>query len=109
MHSDYHRRTLIMSFQSPFGIPPVVRGQVDYLCLFRNSLISARKKIYDQWLTPYFSSFEVFCQYMDMYTNGGIGGLIIHLSSESTVLNDCVFSYVWEDHPPIYTSEEDDM
>ena len=64
------RHTNIMfmaTMQSPLGIPPNLRGNIDYTFILRNNLENERKKIYANYASV-FKTFDIFCQVMDQMT-----------------------------------------
>ena len=81
----------ILALQYVMGIPPVLRGQVDYVFILRENQVSARRKIYEQF-AGIFPSFELFCQIMDQCTEN-YECLVIHNGSKTNKIEDCVFWY----------------
>ena len=87
----------ILALQYVMGIPPVLRGQVDYVFILRENQVSARRRIYEQF-AGIFPSFELFCQIMDQCTEN-YECLVIHNGSKTNKLEDCVFWYKAMPHP----------
>lgn len=81
----------VLALQYVMGIPPVLRGQVDYVFILRENQVSARKKIYEQF-AGIFPSFELFCQIMDQCTED-YECLVIHNGARTNKIEDCVFWY----------------
>ena len=81
----------ILALQYVMGIPPVLRGQVDYVFILRENQVSARKRIYEQF-AGIFPSFELFCQIMDQCTED-YECLVIHNGSKTNKIEDSVFWY----------------
>jgi hypothetical protein len=79
------------------GIPPILRGNVDYVFILRENMVSNRRRIYEQF-AGIFPTFEFFCQIMDQCTEN-YECLVIHNGSKSNKLEDCVFWYKAESHP----------
>ena len=87
----------ILALQYVMGIPPVLRGQVDYVFILRENQVSARRRIYEQF-AGIFPSFELFCQIMDQCTEN-YECLVIHNGSKTNKIEDCVFWYKAMPHP----------
>lgn len=87
----------ILALQYVLGIPPVLRGQVDYVFILRENQVAARRRIYDQF-AGIFPTFELFCQIMDQCTEN-YECLVIHNGSKTNRIEDCVFWYKATTHP----------
>ena len=87
----------ILALQYVMGIPPVLRGQVDYVFILRENQVSARRRIYEQF-AGIFPSFELFCQIMDQCTEN-YECLVIHNGSKTNRIEDCVFWYKAQTRP----------
>ena len=87
----------ILALQYVMGIPPVLRGQVDYVFILRENQVSARRRIYEQF-AGIFPSFELFCQIMDQCTED-YECLVIHNGSKTNKIEDCVFWYKAQSPP----------
>lgn len=87
----------ILALQYVMGIPPVLRGQVDYVFILRENQVSARKRIYEQF-AGIFPNFELFCQILDQCTEN-YECLVIHNGSKTNKIEDCVFYYKAEPRP----------
>ena len=97
MNGRHYGLLYILALQYVLGIPPVLRGQVDYVFILRENQVSARKKIYDQF-AGIFPSFELFCQIMDQCTEN-YECLVIHNGSKTNKIEDCVFWYKAQPRP----------
>jgi len=97
MNGRHYGLLYIIALQYVLGIPPVLRGQVDYVFILRENQVSARKKIYEQF-AGIFPSFELFCQIMDQCTED-YECLVIHNGSKTNKIEDCVFWYKAELRP----------
>lgn len=97
MNGRHYGILYILALQYVMGIPPVLRGNVDYVFILRENLVSSRKRIYEQF-AGIFPTFEFFCQIMDQCTEN-FECLVIHNGSQSNRLEDCVFWYKAEPHP----------
>ncbi len=87
----------ILALQYVMGIPPVLRGNVDYVFILRENMVANRRRIYEQF-AGIFPTFEFFCQIMDQCTEN-YECLVIHNGSKSNRLEDCVFWYKAEPRP----------
>ena len=95
----------ILALQYVMGIPPVLRGQVDYVFILRENQVSARKRIYEQF-AGIFPTFELFCQIMDQCTEN-YECLVIHNGSKTNRIEDCVFWYKATPHPDFKIGSRD--
>lgn len=86
----------VITLQYPMGLPPMLRGNIDYVFILRDNLISNRKRIYENY-AGMFPSFEVFCQCMNQCTND-YEMLVINNNSKSNKLEDQVFWYRAQTH-----------
>lgn len=87
---------LIITCQYPLGIPPMLRTNIDYVFILRESYISNRKRIYDNYCGM-FPTFESFCQVMDSTTEN-YECLVIDNNVKSNKLQDMVYWYKGTDH-----------
>jgi hypothetical protein len=97
MNGRHYGLLYILAIQYVMGIPPVLRGQVDYVFILRENQVSARKRIFEQF-AGIFPTFELFCQIMDQCTEN-YECLVIHNGSKTNRLEDCVFWYKAAPHP----------
>jgi hypothetical protein len=97
MNGRHYGILYILALQYVMGIPPVLRGNVDYVFILRENLVSSRRRIYEQF-AGIFPTFEFFCQIMDQCTEN-FECLVIHNGSQSNRLEECVFWYKAESHP----------
>lgn len=91
MNGRHYGLLYILALQYVMGIPPVLRGQVDYVFILRENQVSARRRIYEQF-AGIFPTFELFCQIMDQCTEN-YECLVIHNGSKTNKIEDCVFWY----------------
>ena len=91
MNGRHYGLLYVLALQYVMGIPPVLRGQVDYVFILRENQVVARKKIYDQF-AGIFPTFELFCQIMDQCTEN-YECLVIHNGAKTNRIEDCVFWY----------------
>jgi hypothetical protein len=105
MNGRHYGLLYILSLQYVLGIPPVLRGQVDYVFILRENQVSSRKRIFEQF-AGIFPTFELFCQIMDQCTEN-YECLVIHNGSKTNKLEDCVFWYKAEGHPDFKIGSKD--
>jgi hypothetical protein len=105
MNGRHYGIMYILALQYVMGIPPVLRGNVDYVFILRENMVANRKRIYEQF-AGIFPTFEFFCQIMDQCTEN-YECLVIHNGSKSNKLEDCVFWYKAEPHPDFKIGAKD--
>ena len=88
----------IITMQFSLGIPPKLRTNIDYIFILRENIVSNRKRLYEHY-AGMFPTFETFCQVMDQCTEN-YECLVINNNSKSNKLEDQVFWYKAEPHPP---------
>lgn len=88
----------ILTMQYPLGIPPELRGNIDYVFIFNEPSIKNRKKIYEDYVGMV-SSMDHFSNILDSCTEN-YGCLVVKRTSKSTKLQDQIFWYKARDHPP---------
>lgn len=87
----------ILALQYVMGIPPVLRGQVDWVFILRENIVTSRRRIYEQF-AGIFPNFELFCQILDQCTEN-YECLVIFNGSKTNKIEDCVFYYKAEPRP----------
>ncbi len=97
MNGRHYGLLYILAIQYVMGIPPVLRGQVDYVFILRENQVAARRRIYEQF-AGIFPTFELFCQIMDQCTEN-YECLVIHNGARTNKIEDCVFWYRASPHP----------
>jgi hypothetical protein len=86
----------VITLQYPMGLPPMLRGNIDYVFILRDNLISNRKRIYENY-AGMFPSFDTFCAVLDQ-TTSDYELLVINNNSKSNKLEDQVFWYKAQTH-----------
>ena len=81
MNGRHYGIMYILALQYVMGIPPVLRGNVDYVFILRENMVANRRRIYEQF-AGIFPTFEFFCQIMDQCTEN-FECLVIHNGSTS--------------------------
>ncbi len=98
MNGRWLKVFFLITMQYPLGIQPALRTNVDFVFVLREPYMSNRKRIFDNYCSV-FPSFEFYCQIMDQCTQN-YECLVIDNTSQSSNLEDCVFWYKAELHPP---------
>jgi len=98
MNGRHQKIFLAITMQAPLGIPPDLRGNVDYTFILRENNFGNRRRIYESYASI-FPTFEAFCDTLTQLTDQ-YGCLVIDNCSKSNKLEDCIFWYEAEDHPP---------
>jgi hypothetical protein len=88
----------IITMQYPLGITPNLRTNVDFVFLLRENILGNRRRIYENY-AGMFPSFDMFCSFMDQCTED-YECLVICNNVSSNRLEDQVFWYKADDHPP---------
>jgi hypothetical protein len=92
---------LLITMQYPLGIPPILRGQVDYVFILRDNVMGNRRRIYENYASM-FPSIDIFNQVMDQCTED-YHCLVIDNTSASNNLEDIVFWYKAKPHNEEFT------
>jgi hypothetical protein len=88
----------MLSSQYPLGIPPDMRGNLQFVFLFREPFLANRRRLYENY-AGFFPSFELFCDVMDQLTED-YGCLVLNMKTKSNKLSDQVFWWKAEETPP---------
>lgn len=88
----------IICMQYALGMPPNLRNNIDYVFILRENMINNRKRIYDSYCGM-FATFEIFCSVLDTCTEN-FECLVIDNTSQSNKIEDLVFWYKADVHPP---------
>jgi|APGre2960657404_1045060.scaffolds.fasta_scaffold00054_36 hypothetical protein len=86
----------ILTMQSPMGLPPAMRTNIDYTFILKNNNFSDREKIYKNY-AGMFPSMAFFEKVLDACTSD-YNCLVIDNTSQSNKLEDQVFYYRGELH-----------
>lgn len=81
----------IVTLQYVMGIGPELRGNLDYIFIFKDSVLKNRKKLFENYGGG-IPDFETFCDLMDRCTEN-YKCLVIHNSASSNKLEDMVYWY----------------
>lgn len=91
MNGRHYGILFILALQYVMGIPPALRGQVDYVFILRENIVASRRRIYEQF-AGIFPSYELFSQILDQCTEN-FECLVIHNGAKTNKIEDCVFYY----------------
>ena len=100
MNGRHLQLAFIITLQYVMGLPPDLRGNVDYCFIYKDGLVKNRKKLYENY-GGNIPDFETFCNLMDRCTDNYMC-LVIHISNQSNKLEDSVFWYRAEDRKPFH-------
>jgi len=81
----------ILSLQYCMDIKPVIRNNIDYTFILKETNNENRKKLWRNYANC-ISDFDTFCELMDTIT-GDYTALVIDNTTQSNNLEDCVFYY----------------
>ena len=91
MNGRYYGLLSVFATESLPDFHPILRRQIDYIFISRESSIVARHLIYEQF-TGFFPTFDFFCDIMDQCTKDD-ECLVIHNGAKTSKIEDCVFWY----------------
>jgi len=98
MNGRHFNLMFLITMQFSLGLSPAWRTNIDFIVLCRENIISNRKRLYDHY-AGMFPTFEIFCQVMNQCTEN-YECLVIDNTSKSNNINDQVFWYKADSHPP---------
>ena len=67
MNGRHIKVFFIITMQYSLGLPPILRSNIDYTFVFRETNINNRKRIYENY-AGFIPNFEAFCQILDQCT-----------------------------------------
>lgn len=82
---------LIITLQYPVGIPPLLRENIDFSFILRNTTLRNRRILYDNYASI-FPTFELFCNVFDSLSDD-FHCMVINNLTQSNQINDVVFWY----------------
>ena len=95
MNGRHFKILFILTMQYSMGIPPNLRGNIDYTFIMREPQYANRKRLFEQYATA-FPDFAIFCQVLDQLDKYEM--LVIDNNSDSNKLEDQVFWYKADIH-----------
>lgn len=81
----------IICSQYAMSIPPSLRSQFDFVFLYRENIVSNRKRLFEQF-AGMFNTFDLFCQVLDQVTED-FHCMVIDRTNRSNDLQSNVFWY----------------
>lgn len=87
----HYNMLFILSLQYALDIKPNIRNNIDGTFIFRESNVSTRKKLWENF-AGVIPDFKTFCKIMDEIT-GDYTALYINNQANSNDIKDCVFYY----------------
>lgn len=91
MNGRHYKLFCLITMQYSLGVPPELRGNVDYVFIMREPLMTQRKRLYEHY-AGMFRTFDVFCQVMDQCTSN-YECIVINNRAQSNRIEDLVFWY----------------
>lgn len=104
MNGRHSNVLVLITMQYPMGIPPDIRGNIDFVFILRENVVANRKRIWDNY-AGIFPTFEMFQDVLNQCTED-YEMLVIANGVNSNVITDCVFWYKAEAHPPFKMCSE---
>ena len=92
---------LLLALQSAMDIKPAIRSSVDYTFIFRHSIESDRKKIYENYASI-IPTYDEFCQIMDGLAEN-YTAIVIDNRKQTNNVSDCVYYYKARMHTRPFT------
>lgn len=93
----HYKILFLLTMQAPLGIPPGLRGNIDYTFILRNTNSKNRKDLYENY-AGMFATREIFEKVLDSCTED-YNCLVIDNTTRSNRMEDQVFYYRAEVHP----------
>ena len=90
MNGRHLKLFFVFTSQYPLGVPPNLRGNIDYSFLMHERNYQNRRKLFDCYASV-FPSFDDFCKTMDSLEE--FECLVIKNTGNTSNLEDCVFWY----------------
>lgn len=91
MNGRHYNIFFLITMQFALGIPPVLRGNIDYTFIFRDNIVKNRERLYHHY-AGMFPSLEVFSQTLDQCTEN-FECMVIDNKIQSNKLEDQIFWY----------------
>lgn len=97
MNGRHWKVMLVITMQTPLGIPPNLRTNIDYVFILREPYLSNRKRIWENYASM-FPTLESFNTVMDQTTEN-FECLVINNNTKSNQITDQIFWYKAEPRP----------
>ncbi len=98
MNGRHYKIFFLLTSQFPLGIPPILRTQIDFTFILRETIVGNRKRLYDNF-AGMFPNQNIFDTVMDSCTEN-YECLVIDNTSKSNKLEDIVYWYKAPERPP---------
>ena len=98
MNGRHIKLLFLITMQFSLGIPPALRGNIDYVFILRENIVSNRRRLYEHY-AGMFPTFEIFCQVMNQCTEN-FECLVIDNTCKSNKIEDMCMWYKGDAHPP---------
>ena len=98
MNGRHIKLLFLITMQFSLGIPPALRGNIDYVFILRENVVSNRRRLYEHY-AGMFPTFEIFCQVMNQCTEN-FECLVIDNTCKSNKIEDMCMWYKGDAHPP---------
>ncbi len=98
MNGRHYKLFFILTSQYALGIPPILRTQIDFTFILRETIVGNRKRIYENF-AGMFPTMDVFNSVLDACTEN-YECLVIDNTTKSNKLEDQVYWYKSVERPP---------
>jgi hypothetical protein len=98
LNGRHYKLFFILTSQYPLGIPPILRTQIDFTFILRETIMGNRKRLYENF-AGMFPSLEIFSTVLDACTEN-YECLVIDNTTKSNKLEDMVYWYKSSEKPP---------
>lgn len=105
MNGRHFKLLFLITMQYALGIPPNLRTNIDYVFILRENIVQNRRRLYECY-AGMFPTFEVFNAVMDQCTEN-YECLVINNNAKSNKIEDQVFWYKAQTHPPFKLGSKD--
>lgn len=95
MNGRHFNIFFLITMQYAMGIPPALRGNIDYVFIFRENIIKNRERLYQHY-AGMFPTFEIFNQTLTQTTEN-YECMVIDNKTQSNKLEDQIFWYKAKD------------
>jgi hypothetical protein len=98
MNGRHYKLFFILTSQYPLGIPPILRTNIDFTFILRETIMGNRKRLYESF-AGMFPTLEIFNSVLDACTEN-YECLVIDNTTRSNKLEDQVYWYKAVERPP---------
>lgn len=97
LNGRHSKIMLIVTMQYPLGIPPMLRGNIDYAFIFKEYIDGNRKRIYANYGSACFPNYQTFCAVLDQTTQNN-ECLVIDSTTQTNDLSQVISCYKAKPH-----------